>query len=657
MNQRSVLGRAGFVASLFVFLPCLLSLGTAEKLPAEETLSEKTSGDVTPVSFAKQIEPIFRRNCYGCHQGAKQLGSYLMTDFASMVNGGETGDPAIVPGNPESSYLISQITAVDGNAEMPKPPAKPISEMEVELVRRWIAEGATDDSPIDSGSQYSSEDPPRYNEAPSIPSIDVSPDGKQIAVAGYHEVLLFDAAQGTLQRRLVGMSPRLNSVSYCPDGTRLAAVGGTPGVEGEVQIWNPGSGELELSVAFTYDALSGAGWSPDSGKLAFGASDNVVRAIDTKTGQQVLFQGAHDDWIRDVAFTPDGKHLVSVGRDMSCKLTEVETERFVDNITSITPGALSGGLSSVAMHPKRNEIVFGGADGVAKVYRIFRETARKIGDDANLIRKMPEMKGRIFRVAINHDATRIAAAATLNGKSEIRVWTYDFDGTLTDELKKILAKRVAERSADDNKKVAEYRKSETKQLASCKIDDAAYAITFAPDDSLVIAASDGKIRRLSESGDLTESFDLVKPTETAEAIAGGFDAGVWTESLEIPARDQIDVKSIRSINVFPKSTRLSSPYAYTQLVVTGTTTAGDMIDVTGACSFETPDFAIATDSGLICPTGDGEGDVVVRLGPHHDELKIAADRINADSSNSIGAVDFIQDVNPILSRLGCNQGT
>jgi len=39
---------------------------------------------------------------------------------------------------------------------------------------------------------------------------------------------------------------------------------------------------------------------------------------------------------------------------MSAKLTEVATQRFVDNITSITPGALRGGLHSVRSIPAKN---------------------------------------------------------------------------------------------------------------------------------------------------------------------------------------------------------------------------------------------------------------------------------------------------------------
>ena len=40
----------------------------------------------------------------------------------------------------------------------------------------------------------------------------------------------------------------------------------------------------------------------------------------------------------------------------------------MDNITSITPGVLKGGIAAVDRHPTRDEIVIGGADGIPKVY-------------------------------------------------------------------------------------------------------------------------------------------------------------------------------------------------------------------------------------------------------------------------------------------------
>jgi WD40 repeat protein/mono/diheme cytochrome c family protein len=642
-----------FFASLAaILLTCMLGSRSRADEP-------EVPGENSEVSYANQIEPIFRKHCFGCHQGAKQLGAYRMTDFESLLAGGETGEAAIVAGHPDESYLMQQITAVDGFAEMPKAPAKPLSDDEVALVRRWIAEGAVNDLPAESGPRYSNEQPPIYHANPSVPSIDVSPNGQWVAVAGFHEILLFAAADGSLNARLVGTSPRINSVSFSPDGSRLAAACGTPGREGEVQVWNTESGSLELSKRVTYDSLNGICWSPDASKLAFGATDNVVRAIDSTTGEQVLFQGAHEDWIQDIAFTPDGKHLVSVARDMSCKLTEVETERFIDNITSITPGALSGGLSSVAMHPSRNEIVVGGADGVAKVYRIFRKTKRVIGDDANLIRTLPKIDGRIFSVAVSPDGTRIAAAATINGQSEVRVWKYDFDGEISNELKKILEKRVAQRSAEEKQKVEDYRQQKTTELGALKIDHAAsYAVAFGPDNSLFIAANDGKLRRLSAEGKPGDAFQITPDSDTQIDLEQAFDPHQWVETLETPEHESIAPQSLTQIRVSPDAVSIASPYEYAQLVVTGTGPSGETIDVTRACRFETPEFIHATDSGLLWPIGDGEGSVTVKLGEHQASVSLTVSGVDSgDQGQPSGDVDYIRDVTPVLSRLGCNQGT
>ena len=140
--------------------------------------------------------------------------------------------------------------------------------------------------------------------------------------------------------------------------------------------------------------------------------------------------GSHNDWALDTVFSADGSHLISVGRDMAAKLTEVATQRFVDNITSITPGALKGGLSAVARHPKRDEIVVGGSDGEPKLYRVFRQTVRVIGDDSNLIREFPPMPGRVYSVAVSADGKRIAAGSSLDGTGEVGVYGYEFDTAL-----------------------------------------------------------------------------------------------------------------------------------------------------------------------------------------------------------------------------------
>lgn len=196
------------------------TLLTTSCLRAEEPASADAPPTVA-VSFTNDVRPIFSQHCYGCHQGAKQLGSYLMTDFNAMVKGGETAQTAVVPGKPDESYLFQQITPVDGHAEMPDEPFSPLNDVELETIRKWILQGAKNDSVADDGPKYTPDNPPVYIGQPSLSSIDVSPDGSKIAAAGFHEVVVLDSDTGERVSRLVGMSPRINSVRFSPDGKQI----------------------------------------------------------------------------------------------------------------------------------------------------------------------------------------------------------------------------------------------------------------------------------------------------------------------------------------------------------------------------------------------------------------------------------------------------
>ncbi|MFO1065654.1 MAG: c-type cytochrome domain-containing protein [Pirellulales bacterium] len=188
------------------------------------------------VSYAKTIEPLFRSKCQGCHQPAKPQGKYEMTNFSRLLAAGESGSAAIVPGKPDESYLIDQITVHDGKAEMPKK-GQPLSAVEIESIRKWIEQGAVDDRVHGQGVQtFSAEHPPEYVQPPVLTSVAASPNGKWLAVTGFHEVLLLDSETKQLAKRLIGLSERVETVAFSPDSNRLAVTGGSPGRLGEVQI-------------------------------------------------------------------------------------------------------------------------------------------------------------------------------------------------------------------------------------------------------------------------------------------------------------------------------------------------------------------------------------------------------------------------------------
>src|SRR5436189_3570710 len=65
------------------------------------------------VSYYRDVRPIFVQHCQGCHQPAKQGGSYVMTGHADLLKPGDKGEPGVVPGKPDKSLIVEQITAHD----------------------------------------------------------------------------------------------------------------------------------------------------------------------------------------------------------------------------------------------------------------------------------------------------------------------------------------------------------------------------------------------------------------------------------------------------------------------------------------------------------------------------------------------------------------
>jgi WD40 repeat protein/mono/diheme cytochrome c family protein len=458
---------------------------------------EEVEDPNAPVSYFKKIRPILQANCQGCHQPAKAKGGYVMTDFAKLLEGGESvkdGEHAVVPKDPAHSLLVKQITpdADKGEAEMP-PKKQPLTPDLRALITRWVTEGAVDDTPPNAKQRYDLDHPPVYQRPPVVTSLDFSPDGTLLAVAGFHEVLLWKGDGSELLGRLIGLSERIQTVRFSPDGKKLAACGGRPAQMGEVQIWDVEKRKLLLSTTIGFDTVYGASWSPDGKMVSFGCPDNAVRAIDATTGAQVLQQVSHSDWVLDTVFTHKGDQLVSVGRDMSAKLTEVATQRFIDNISSITPGALRGGLQAVARHPERDEFLVGGADGVPQAYRIVRKVQRRIGDNALLIRKWPAMDGRIYGVAFAPDGKKFAAVSSLDGKGLVNIYNYDFDTEMPAEILAIEGK--AGRTEAEKKQLEDHYTSDVKLLASAPIEGGVFALAFRPDGSgVAIAGEDGKVR-------------------------------------------------------------------------------------------------------------------------------------------------------------------
>ena len=115
------------------------------------------------VDFARQVRPILAENCFECHgpdpRGRK---GKLRLDSREDVFGDRGGYRLVVPGHPEDSELIARIASDEPDEVMPPPESRrQLTKAQVELLTRWVAEGA-------SWSEHWSFIPPRR---PSVPDV------------------------------------------------------------------------------------------------------------------------------------------------------------------------------------------------------------------------------------------------------------------------------------------------------------------------------------------------------------------------------------------------------------------------------------------------------------------------------------------------------
>ena len=107
---------------LLLFLPLLPLLGST-------------------INFEDDIQPLLEDYCIDCHGPDKQKSGFRVDRRVHLLKGGDTGLPAVIPDNPAGSYLIEVIKSSDPEIGMP-PKGGKLFDDEVELLEKWIAEGA-----------------------------------------------------------------------------------------------------------------------------------------------------------------------------------------------------------------------------------------------------------------------------------------------------------------------------------------------------------------------------------------------------------------------------------------------------------------------------------------------------------------------------------
>jgi mono/diheme cytochrome c family protein len=93
------------------------------------------------IDFARQVQPILAKHCYACHGPDEAEGGLQFTSKEAAFSELDSGFHAIVAGKPGESEVFKRLTAEDEHERMPAE-ADPILPEEIEIIRKWIHQGA-----------------------------------------------------------------------------------------------------------------------------------------------------------------------------------------------------------------------------------------------------------------------------------------------------------------------------------------------------------------------------------------------------------------------------------------------------------------------------------------------------------------------------------
>jgi WD40 repeat protein len=356
------------------------------------------------VSFHREVLPIFRAACVGCH-GEKNPSSGLnLTSYVSLMRGGKGGAP-VVPGKSGDSRLVKYLL---GTLQPKMPVGGALKTAEIDRIRQWIDAGAKVDAPIAATGAPAAPAMPMFAAPTPVTALAFSPDNKTLAVGAYKEVQFWDVETRRLAHVWRGHADTIHALVFSRDGKWLAAGGGTPGVSGEVRLWDVGAGREARILGEHTDVVNALAFDPKGSRIASGSVDKTIRVWEVATGKALATLRDHSDAVWGVAYSPDGKYLVSSSADRSVKVWDAATWKRLYSIA-----AHEDTVYAVEFSPDGRSLLSSSGDQSAKVWTFG-----------------PESSG-LARVLAGHHLAVLAATfapdgkvvATASADKSVKLWT------------------------------------------------------------------------------------------------------------------------------------------------------------------------------------------------------------------------------------------
>ena len=308
----------------FVLVACLAASASAEE----------------KVSFSAQVAPLLQAQCVACHGDAVAEAEYRLDTYEKLMELSD-GSPAVVRGQADDSRLFQVLVHQDEDLRMPSE-GDALPATSINLMRRWISEGAAFDG--ESENQPFSEllparkhprSPETYPARLPLSAMAFNPKGDQLLISGYHEITVWNLA-GDLLQRIGDQGERTYSIDLHPTLPLVLSASGTPGVSGEVRLFDLSTGGLNSVLVTANEVIMDARYSPDGKTIAVALPNGTTQLISAETGGMTGQLLGHSDQVTSVAWHSDGKRLATASRDHTAKVFDCQSGASVATFTGHT---------------------------------------------------------------------------------------------------------------------------------------------------------------------------------------------------------------------------------------------------------------------------------------------------------------------------------
>ena len=196
-----------------------------------------------------------------------------------------------------------------------------------------------------------------------IYAVEFAPDGKAVATASYDKLIkLWDVESGKEIRTLKDHIDAVYALAFTPDGKRLVSASADRGVK----VWDLASGERLYTLSDATDGLNTLAVDPTGKRVAAGGLDRTIRvwSLGDKSGALQNALIAHEDAILQLAWSPDGKYLVSSAADKEVKVFQA------DDLTLVKTLRQPDWALSLGFAPDGKSFAVGRFDGSYEVYLV-----------------------------------------------------------------------------------------------------------------------------------------------------------------------------------------------------------------------------------------------------------------------------------------------